>query len=354
MRGGPGAREPVKRRRRLADPVEPIGGVEAARLFERVCAGRKRILLAVSGGGDSTALLVLAAEWAQGAHGPELLVATVDHGLRPEADAEIAAVEALAARLDLAFARLPAPLKGRSSRIEEAARNARYKALAQHAVEVGADAVATAHTLDDQAETVLMRLAAGSGPAGLKAMGESTERGGLTILRPFLGLPKARLLASLAQRGLPFAEDAMNADPRFARARLRGGRAALAREGLTPERLGTLAFRMARAEAALEAATDAAFAAHVSGKDNRWAIGPGAATLPDEIKLRLLGRVIAAAGGGVLRLERLERLADLIVTRASGAGTLAGAKVIWSTDGRIVAEREPPRGRRGAAAASGL
>lgn len=343
MRGGPQT-PPTNMKQSADDEAAPIGGAEAAGLLSRVCGGFDPLLLAVSGGGDSTALLVLVAEWAEGAGGPKLFVASVDHGLRAEAGEEIAAVAALCASLDLPVARLAAPV-ARATRIEEAAREARYAALATHAKTVGAEAIVLAHTLDDQAETVLMRLAAGSGPAGLKAMAETSRRDGITLVRPFLSIPKARLAACLKQRRLAFASDKMNADPRFARARLRSARGVLAREGLTAERLATLAFRMARAEAALEQATDAALQTHVEGAANGRALGPGAAALPDEVKLRLLGRVVAAVGGGRLRLERLERLADRIVTRPSGAATLGGAKIVWSPDGRIVVTPAPPRGR---------
>lgn len=334
----------------------PIGGVEASRLFERVFAGHRRVLLAVSGGADSTALLTLAAEWSQGSGAAEIAVATVDHGLRPEAEiaAEIEAVAALSRSFGAAHRRLQARLASSQTRIEEAARKARYAALAGCALEIGAGAVATAHTLDDQAETVLLRLAAGSGPAGLRAMAEISHRGGVAILRPFLGIARARLVASLEARGLQFAHDPMNADPRFARARLRAARKTLAREGLSAERLGTLAFRMARAEAALESALEAAAVAHLARNDRRRVIAPAAAGLPDELKLRLLGRAVAEAGGGTIRLERLERLADRIIASPEGVGTLAGAKVSWTPDGRIVAEPEPPRGRRGDGSAKGL
>lgn len=327
--------------------AEPLGVAECAALFERFLAPRASILLAVSGGADSTALLVLAAEWAHKRDRPTLLVATVDHGLRPEAAEEIATVARIADDFDLPHAGLSAPLVGRATRIEEKARDARYAALLAHAREVGAEAIATAHTLDDQAETVLMRLAAGSGPAGLAAMRPETGREGVILLRPFLHIPKARLVASLAERTARWADDDMNRDPAFARARLRAGRAALEREGLTAERLAALAFRMARVEGAVESAVDAAFAAHVSRSGAALTIAPEAAALPDEIKLRVLGRVVAAAGGGRVRLERLERLADRIVTRPSGAATLAGARVAWSADGRVVAAPEPPRTAHG-------
>jgi tRNA(Ile)-lysidine synthase len=325
---------------------DALGGVEYAALFDRVFEGRSRILLAVSGGADSTALLALAAEWSQAKGTPGILAATVEHGLRPEAAAEADAVARLAERLGVPHARLDAPLRGRATRIEETARKLRYAALAVHARAVAADALATAHTLDDQAETVLLRLAAGSGPSGLAAIRTETARDRLVVLRPFLSVPKARLIETLTARGLGWAEDDMNSDVRFARARLRASRAVLAREGLTPERLAVLAFRMERVNVALDLATTQALAAHASRTDEGWRVSADAAGLADEIKLRLLGRLIETTGGSRVRLERLERLADRIVTKPAGVATLGGARVEWTESGAIGIRRQPPRRAR--------
>lgn len=333
---------------------DAIGGVESARLFERAFLRRERIVLAVSGGADSTALLVLAAEWSQAKGGPSLFVATVDHGLRPEAAQEAVAVAALAASFGLPHARIEATVSRDSTRIEETARRLRYAALTNHAKELGADALATAHTLDDQAETVLMRLAAGSGPSGLAAIRREVSRDGVATIRPFLGVPKRRLVETLRARELGWAEDAMNADLRFARPRLRASREALEREGLTSERLAVFAFRMLRVNAALDQAVDAAFDVHVGAVGAALRIEPTANGLADEIKLRLLRTVIEKVGDARARLDRLERLADRIVTRSSGVRTLAGARVEWTSDGAISVSPAAPRRARGAHGTSPL
>lgn len=331
----------MARRRVPAD--RPLTVEEREALLDAAFADLDRVVLAVSGGADSIALLTLAADWrAARPDGPELHVATVAHGLRPEAEAEIAAVARLAAAAGLPHARLDAATPPGPS-VEERARADRYAALGAHAAALRADAITTAHTQDDQAETVLMRLAAGSGPAGLAAMRPRLERpGGLLHLRPLLGVPKARLAAGLRDRGLDWAEDAMNADPAYLRARLRRSRRILEREGLTAERLATLASRMARAEAALEAAVDAAAAAHLVIAGGRAVLAAEAAGLPDEVRLRLLGRAVAAVGSGPIRLERLERLAKAIDARPSGAATLAGARIVCR-QGEIVVAVAPPR-----------
>src|SRR5207244_9360514 len=135
--------------------------------------------------------------------------------------AEAQAVGALARRLGLAHEILVWDDEKPTTGIEAAAREARYRLLAALARRRRAAAIATAHTLDDQAETVLMRLAAGSGPAGLAAMRPVEARDGLKVLRPFLGIRKQRLVATLARDGIAWSEVPMNADPRFARPRLR-------------------------------------------------------------------------------------------------------------------------------------
>ncbi|HXZ18039.1 MAG TPA: tRNA lysidine(34) synthetase TilS, partial [Roseiarcus sp.] len=130
----------------------------------------KATLIAVSGGPDSTALLLMAAEWAA-RRGARVFAATVDHGLRPESAAEAAGVALLSAKLSVPHATLVWSGAKPATRLQERAREARYRLLLAHAEKIGADRIATAHHLDDQAETVLFRLLRGSGVSGLKGMG---------------------------------------------------------------------------------------------------------------------------------------------------------------------------------------
>lgn len=299
----------------------------------------------MSGGPDSTALLVLAVRHAAPAR---LFAATVDHGLRPGARAEADEVAALCARLGVPHAILSwrgeKPIRG----IEAAARTERYRLLVAAAEARGCEALATAHTLDDQAETVLLRLAAGSGPAGLAAMRPSSRRHGLLHLRPLLEVPKARLVATLAAEGVGFAEDPMNADPGFARARLRQAAAILVREGLTPRRLAVLARRMARVEDALAAAAAAAFAGIAAEAPGKVTLdGAGLLGLPDEIGLRVLARAIEAVGGAEIRLARLEVLAeavrDALRAKKPLARTLAGTRIAVRPPGAVAVTLAPPR-----------
>ena len=335
----------------IADAAAAISDGEIAGLFASF-PHSGRVILAVSGGADSTALMVLARRWRRRRRGPELVAATVDHGLRPGSRGEAKAVGALARRLGLKHEILSWRDAKPKTGIEAAAREARYRLLAELARRLRTEAIATAHTLDDQAETVLMRLAAGSGPAGLAGMRSRDVRHGVVLLRPFLGVRKARLVATLARAGIPWAEDPMNADPAFARARLRAAGAVLEREGLTAERVARLAERMARYEDAVAAGVEEARARvadpHRSGRLD----GRALAAVPEEIALRLLAAEIVRAGAPCtaekpLRLQRLEalwgELRAAITTGRATRRTLAEALVAVDREGTMLITVAPPR-----------
>ncbi|MGY2048761.1 tRNA lysidine(34) synthetase TilS [Methylobacterium sp. JK268] len=318
------------------------------------------VIVAASGGPDSTALMGCVAELAP--RGP-VTVATVDHGLRPGSAAEAAGVADLAARLGLPHRILAWEGEKPRSRLQERARAARYALLARLAAEIGAGAILTAHSLDDQAETVLMRLCAGSGPAGLAGIAPARRLGPIVLARPFLDLPKARLVATCAARGWPFVTDPSNAAPAFARARLRRVAPLLAAEGLTPLRLARLAARLRRNEAALAGAVEAALATLARPPEGdgagRLALDAAAlAALPEAVALGVLTRAIAAVAAPGTRPPRLERLEDVALGRllpAAAAGaplrcTLGGA-LLDLRRGRLHLSPEPPR--RGAARAPG-
>ena len=338
-----------------ADGAAPLAAAEVRSLFSGL-ADCPVVVLAVSGGPDSTALLWLAARWRKARRrGPKLVAVTVDHGLRPAAKREAAAVKRLARSLGVAHRTLCWTGRKPSTGLQAAARAARYRLLAAAATRAGARHVLTAHTLDDQAETVLIRLTRGSGLSGLAAMARVSPlpAGGATdilLMRPLLDIPKARLVATLRRAGVSYAEDPSNHDPRFTRARLRAAMPALEREGLVPQRLALLARRVRRAEAALEAAVAQA-AAELAPEP--WpAGGPVAfpagryARLPAEVALRLLGRAIAWAGNeGPVELGKLEALYAALTGAPGGVRfrrTLAGA-LITRSGGRLSIERAPAR-----------
>jgi tRNA(Ile)-lysidine synthase len=317
------------------------------------------LVLAVSGGPDSTALMVLAARWRKSIKTkpkswPKLIAVTVDHGLRKEAKREAAGVGKLARKLGIAHRVLRWTGKKPATGLQQAARTARYKLLAEAARKDKAAHILTAHTLDDQAETVLIRMSRGSGLRGLGAMQRVSRleagEGALQLVRPLLDIPKARLIATLKAAKIAYADDPSNRDPRFTRARLRPLMAALAREGLTARRLAQLAHRLRRAHRALEAAVERAEGKFLS-RPVEGAIAldaAGFARLPAEIALRLLGRAVAAVGDeGPVELSKLESLNAGLKSAQNTAParfrrSLAGALVTLAGP-RIVVERAPPR-----------
>lgn len=312
------------------------------------------VVVAVSGGPDSTALLVLAARWAKRhKRRPTLLAVTIDHALRPRSAAEAAAVKRLARSLGVSHRTLRWRGAKPKSGLQEAARTERYRLLAQAASRAGYAHVLTAHTLDDQAETVLFRLARGSGLGGLGGMASvsrlpGNSDGEIFLVRPLLHISKARLIATLRALKLAYSEDPSNSDPRFTRARLRALMPALAREGLDARGLARLALRMRRAEAAIEFAVTGASTALAPAP---WRIrGPIVidagrfAALPAEVGLRLLGKAIAHTGNeGPVELAKLEALYEAVRLASGGLRrTLAGALVARAGN-RLSIERAPSR-----------
>lgn len=337
-----------------ADRVTPVADIEAGRLFDSL-RDAKALILAVSGGPDSTALLLLAARWRRTQkHGPTLLAVTVDHGLRSEAQAEAEAVKRVAKQCGVAHRTMRWTGRKPKSGLQKAAREARYRLLAQAAKKIGANHVLTAHTHDDQAETVLIRMSCGSGITGLGGMTTVAPfpvggAGRLKLVRPLLDLPKARLIATVTAAGLECADDPSNRDPRFTRARLRAAMPVLAREGLTATRLSRLARRLRRAEAALQAAADAAWAALArqrTGEKPAVSFGDGYSALPDEVQVRVLGRAIGQVGDeGPVELAKLEALHSALVEGHSRLRrTLAGA-IVTREDNGIAVTRAPARRR---------
>lgn len=311
----------------------------------------RRLLLAVSGGPDSTALM-----HAAGRLGPAypIHVATVDHGLRPEAAEEVQAVGKAARALGFTHHALVWEGEKPALGIQAAAREARYTLLARCAAGIGADTVLTGHTADDQAETVLMRLMAGSGPTGLSGMRRERDLApGLLLARPFLHIPKADLVAYCAAHGLASIRDPSNADERFARARLRRLIPILAGEGLGPERLFRLATRLARDGDALgEAAAKALDASRIRDDTGVVLDAASLAALPDAILLRVVDLALREAGGGGMpRLERLERLVFETLRPALAAKTpvrrtLRGILVDVAPSGTLAFRPAPPRRQR--------
>lgn len=340
----------------IATHSAPVSLAEAGAAFEGL-SHENALLVAVSGGPDSVALLALLAAWVQMPGRPALHAATVDHGLRPESAGEADAVAALCAKLGVGHETLRWEGPKPASAVQAEARRARYALLANAARRLGGATLVTAHTLDDQAETMLMRLAHGSGPSGLAGMRERREVNGVALARPLLGFCKARLVATVEARGLSFVRDGSNSDRRFERVRWRETMPILAEQGLTAERFGRLAERMARLDEAVALQARKVLAATTLSSEN----GEGRSRLnfsalaaePEEILLRVLALVldtIVPGGDGRGRLERLEACGTALFA-AARAGlalrrTLSGCVLSLGRDGVLTVQMERQR-RRG-------
>jgi tRNA(Ile)-lysidine synthase len=344
------------------DDDAPISVSEAKALFAPLRTA-PALVLAVSGGPDSVALMWLMARWRKAlSRGPELVTVTVDHGLRPESAREARAVKQLARRLDLPHRTLRWNGAKPKTGMPAAAREVRYRLLMQAARSARATHILTAHTRDDQAETLLMRLLRGSGIAGLSAIAAARERDGLVVARPLLNVPKSRLVATLGRAKIAFADDPTNRDTAFTRPRMRVLLPLLAAEGGDARALARLASRLARANAAVEVLTDGAerflalksASVDAQGRDYDAA---AFAAMPEEIRLRLLIRAINRFGHeGPAELGKVEALLaelDRVFAGMDGKGrknpaqsrlkqTLAGALVNLDK-GRIRITSAPPR-----------
>ena len=274
---------------------------------------------------------------------------SVDHGLGSSSKQDAEAVVGLARDRGLAAKYLRWTGKKPHGDIEAAARAARYRLLLGAARQAGASHLLLGHHRDDQAETMLLRLARGSGLLGLAAMRPEIATGDMIVFRPFLEIPRARLAETITIAGLTPVEDAMNADQRFARARLRRIMPLLAAEGIDPAGLAATAGRLASAAEAIEAAASGLIEIAVDVDDLAVVSIEVAALLdaPREIRLRSLVRVLLAVGGEQYppRFERLGGLVgdiELHDGRTRFKRTLSGSVIEWR-GGRFVVYREVGR-----------
>lgn len=302
-------------------------------------------MLAVSGGSDSAALLRLAH-----AALPErvALVATVDHGLRPESAAEAQTVARWCA--DLGFPHETLLWRGEKPQgdLSAQARAARYALLRAAAWARGAALVA-AHTAEDQAETFLMNLSRGSGLEGLAGMRPRSARGGVVLLRPLLGVERGALQAWLCARSAPWIEDPSNADLRRLRPRLRAAAAVLEGFGLSRARLLETVGHLARAREAVEAAARslAAEAAADGPLGERLLRRAPMAAAPREVGLRVFAESLRLVGGAEHppRFAALERAFGLWLAGDLGKGLTLGA-VLLRPEGEGALALLPEPGRR--------
>jgi tRNA(Ile)-lysidine synthase len=285
-----------------------------------------RLGLAVSGGPDSLALLLLAATALPG----RVEAATVDHRLRPESLVEALHVEDICERLGCRHQIIAVGTPPGPANLQAEARQSRYSALARWAASRELKAVVTAHHADDQAETLLMRLARGSGVGGLAGIRPVQRIEGLTIIRPLLGWAKADLVRIVADAGIEPMDDPSNRDPRFDRAAMRALLQQCPR--LETKRLARSAAACAEADEALEWIADRLAPERLRFELGEWLLDPS--DLPRELRRRLLMRGLEACQAA--EIEGLRSLDALLATLERGeVGTLAGVRAAGGPQWRL-------------------
>lgn len=291
------------------------------------------VAVAVSGGADSMALAVLADRWARRRRGT-IVALTVDHGLRAGSRAEAKEAHRRLARLGIQCVLLVWRGDKPESGIQAEARDARYRLMAQWCRRHGVLHLLVAHHREDQAETLLHRLARSSGVDGLSAMAAIRDLPDVRVLRPCLSVPRDRLRSVLLSRRIGWAEDPSNEDPGYARVRLRALLPVLASEGIDAAALAGTADRMARVRAALEAEVARFLGAHAAIYPEGYArFGRSAfLALQPEIAQRVLIALLITIGGNIYppRHARLARFYEALrreSPRPRGR-TLGGCRIV--------------------------
>ena len=310
----------------------------------------------MSGGGDSLALMHLLAAHAKAHKRKPPVVLTVDHGLRRSSSKDARTVAAWAQKAGLKVHVLPWEGLKPKSGIEAAAREARYALMGAWMIKHKITTLHVGHTIDDQAETFLLRLARGSGLDGLAAMRAQAPWpvpgfGKLAVSRPLLDITRADLRAYLTSRGLPWLDDPMNEDDAFDRVKIRRAGKMLADLGLTAQRLAAAAAHLARARAALESMTEAVLAQATAKGAGGVLLNPAVlVAAPREVGLRALAALLMKVSGQAYRprFDALERLFARIAAGTLGGGaTLHGCHIAPPSkrggDKALLVTREKPR-----------
>ena len=321
----------------VAQATAQVNARFAQALAENQTATDGAVGLSVSGGGDSIALMHLAAQHVDAKH---LYVITVDHGLRPEAANEIAVVAEQANDLGLHHTVVKWQWDQKGN-LQAAARDGRWAAIRNWAAAHNIGNVWLGHTEDDQVETVLMRLARGSGIDGLTAMYPTSSRDGLRLFRPLLGCSRSDLRDWLKTAGVVWSDDPSNDDPRFDRVRARQMFAQLQGLGLTRKRLLQTVDHMQAAHLTLQTAAQQFAQKHVRQDAGDLIFAADALNLDQADAPR---RVMAAGFGWVSSRTyrpRFEQLRSVVEAARKGKTvTLGGCIITPDTDGRVRLSRE--------------
>jgi tRNA(Ile)-lysidine synthase len=315
----------------MKEPATPYRAEELSAVLSALgVPPRARVAVAVSGGADSLCLSLLAHQVA------DVRCVTFNHGLRPASAGEAARVGAQLAKAGVPHTVLRWDSDKPSANIQAAARQARYDSLGAWCVREGIRYLLTAHHQDDQAETLLLRLARGSGVYGLAAMPAVRPLQGyedtVTLVRPLLDVPKARLVAALAERSCDWSEDPSNTDEAFDRVKVRRLLANPPLDGLRPDRLAATAARLRRSRDALEFYEREWLAAATSASEegNISLSLPAMEGVPEEILLRGVASICRYVSGQeyVPRMEKLERLVCALQAPDFSGATLYGARFV--------------------------
>ena len=291
--------------------------------------GTGLIGIAVSGGGDSISLMHLAARAVAGAR---LRIVSVNHGLRAEAADEIALVAEQAARLGLPHEVLDWRWDGQGN-LQAAARDGRWAAIRRWSDASGVDTILLGHTEDDQLETLLMRLARGSGIDGLTGMARADWRDGLRVVRPLLDVPRAVLRNWLRQQKIPWCDDPSNEDPRFDRVRARQMFAQLETLGLSRKRLLQTAEHMQAAHLSLQRAAQDFARSHVRQDTGDLVFDKAALALDKEdAPRRVMVAALAWVGGSTYK-PRFDNMLDAVTQAVKGRTVTLGGCILSAEPG---------------------
>jgi tRNA(Ile)-lysidine synthase len=322
-----------------------IGAEEFAALMARLgpFEPRPRLAVGLSGGADSLALTLLLKDWVEQRQG-SLLALTVDHGLRADSSAEARSVGAMCACLGIDHRTLVwRPEQGKGA-VQARAREARYTLLTEASRGAGIFHLALAHHRDDQAETFLFRLSRSSGLIGLSAMPAVRCLAAVRLMRPLLGLPGARLRATLRSRGVEWIEDPSNLNPAFARTRLRGLLEKMTCDGLSAAQLCHAAQGLGayRGEMEREAACLIATAVRLHSQGHATLDRSAFARGGWEARVLALASLLVALGGASRPPGRdaLGRFTDYVAGDGTGASTLAGVRAVRRGAERVLLVRE--------------
>lgn len=323
----------------------PIGNAEFGQLITnlRLSEPPDHIVVAVSGGGDSIALCLLAAQWAA-ENGAKVTALTVDHGLRAGSSQEAGQVAAWLSQRSIEHEVIcwteAKPVTG----VQEAARKARYALIADWMIKRKLTNLLVAHHAEDQAETFLLRAGQGSGIDGLAAMAPVSRRNGLRLLRPLLAIPKSRLTATLKVMQQPWIEDPSNQDHRYSRVQFRSLLPGLADAGMPPGRIAALAEGFGVLSRSLHHIDRLAIAACTTLHPEGYATLDRAyvGTLPIPLQGRVLRQLIHAVGGRTYppRRAAVDRLLQRLTAGTEFRGATLGGCRIQPWRGRTLICRE--------------